>query len=396
MRTRFAIASIIDSAASGMWPPFMLLFLVNAQHLSETSAGLGLTIGSLLGITAGPAVGMLLDRVGPAKLVIASNVVRLAAFAYYPQASTIWQAALVACVLSLGDRLFWTANAPFAKVVSAAARDVERLLGWQSIGRFGGFGLGAGLIAVMPDTTDPIVYVVVAYVIAALQGVAALILIGIRTPPEPSEVKPSWSIVLKDRRYVAVCATQILFCLASVGKYTVLPLVIINVLHGPQWVVGAAMIIGTVVYIVVQEPVLRIAEKYPRSQGMAVAAAMFAVCFAALAIAPVTAVILVTSAVMSVAEALFSPLSTAAAVDAAPKEAQGRASALFQLSWGVATAIGPAMLTGLLTLGLPVLWTTLTITSLAAIPAVIATRPRPQQQSGPPEAPQHPRADAQK
>jgi MFS family permease len=129
---------------------------------------------------------------------------------------------------------------------------------------------------------------------------------------------------------------------------------------------------------------------------MVIGAALFAGSFAALAIYPAMPVILATAAVMSVAECLFSPLATAAAAEAAPKEAQGRASALFQLSWGAAVAVGPLLLTSLLTLGLPVLWTTLTITSLAAIPAVIATRSRPPRQSGPPAAQQHPRADVQK
>jgi MFS family permease len=395
VRTRFAIASIIDSTASGLWPPFTLLFLVQAQQLPAVEAGAGLTIGGLIGLTAGPVVGMLLDRVGPAPLVIVSNFVRLAGFAYYPQADTIWEAAIVAAILSVGDRLFWTSNAPFARAVSKGNRDLERLLGRQSIGRFAGFGLGAGLVAIIPDTTDSTVYVIVAYVIAALLGVAGVILLGISTPPQ-STVKASWAVVLKDRRYLGICATQILFSLASVSKYTILPIVVINVLHGPQWVAGTAMIVGTVVYIVVQEPVLKAAEKYPRSRGMIIGAALFAASFAALAVYPATPVILVTSAMMSVAEALFSPLSTAAAAEAAPKEAQGRASALFQLSWGAAVAVGPFLLTSLLTLGLPILWTTLTITSLAAIPAVIATRPRPPRQSGPPAARQHPRADVQK
>jgi predicted MFS family arabinose efflux permease len=396
MRTRFAIASIIDSTASGVWPPFTLLFLVNAQHLAETSAGLGLTIGGLIGLTAGPVVGVLIDRAGPARLVIASNVVRLAGFAYYPQADTIWEAALVATVLSVGDRLFWTSNAPFAKAVSRGDRDVERMLGRQSMGRFAGAGLGAGLLAIMPDTTDPTIYVVVVYVIAALQGVAALVLVGVRTPPRHTQVKAGWAMVFKDRRYVAICATQLLFCLASVGKYTVLPLAVLNVLHRPSWVAGTAIIIGMVVYLIVQEPVLRIAEKYPRSHGMIAGAALFATSFAALAIYPATAVIFVAAAVMSVAEALFSPLSTAAAAEAAPANAQGRASALFQLAWGGAVAIGPALLTGLLTLGLPVLWTVLSVTSAAAIPAVIATRSRPPRRSEPLAGPPHPRADAQK
>ncbi|MBE1466375.1 MFS transporter [Kibdelosporangium phytohabitans] len=396
MRTRFAIASIIDSTASGVWPPFALLFLVNAQHMTETAAGMSLTAGGLIGVTTGPAIGVLLDRIGPAKLVIASNVVRLAGFLYYPHTGTVWEAVVVATVISVGDRLFWTSNAPFAKAVSKGERDLERLLGRQSIGRFAGFGLGSALIGIMPDTADPAIYNVVNYATAALLGLAAVVLLGIRTGARETTAKAGWPIVLRDRRYVAICATQILFCLASVGKYTVLPLVVINELREPQWVVAAAMITGTVVYIVVQEPVLRIAERFPRGRGMVAAAGLFAVSFTALAIFPAIPVIIATSAVMSLAECLFSPLSTAAAADAAPKEAQGRASALFQLSWGVSVALGPGLLTGLLALGTGPLWLTLAMISAAAVPAVIATQPRLRRQSAQPEAPQPPRADVQK
>jgi MFS family permease len=380
MRTRYAVASIIDSAASGMWPPFSLLFLIHAQHLPVTGAGAGLTVGGLVGLTVGPAAGMVLDRIGPATLVIASNVIRAAGFALYPQVTTVWFTVVVATVISMGDRLFWTANAPFVRAVSKGERDIERLLGRQSIGRFAGFGLGAGLTAVMPDTTDPTLYVTVTYLVAGLLVVCAVILVGAKPPHTRAKADARWAVVLKDRRYVGMCATQILFCLASVSKYTILPIAVIDVLHGPQWVSGAAMIIGTAVYVIAQEPVLRVAERHPRSKGMMLAATMFAGSFAVMAIGtafplPVMmAVILVASGVMSLAETIFSPLATAAASEAAPPGAQGRASALFQLTWGTAMAVGPALLTSLLSAGLPVLWVTMTLISAAAIPAVRATQ----------------------
>ncbi|MCE7004934.1 MFS transporter [Kibdelosporangium philippinense] len=396
MRTRFAIASVIDAAATGIWPPFALLFLVNAQDLSATTAGMSLTVGGLIGLSVGPPAGMLTDRIGPVKLVIASNVVRPLGFACYPFADTAWAAITVAAVVSVGDRLFWTANAPFAKAVSKAPRDVERLLGRQSIGRFAGSGLGAALIGIMPDVSDPTIYNVVNYASAALLALAAGLLVGIKVPVPQATASSGWRTVLRDRRYLGICGTQILFCIASIGKYTVLPVVIINVLGKPSWVAGAAMLTGMVVYIVVQEPVLRLAERFSRRSGMIIAGGLFAASYAALAFFPTTPMFLVTSSVMSVAEALFSPLATAAAADAAPKEAQGRASALFQLTWGSAVAVGPGLLTGLLALGTVPLWLALAVISAAAIPAVIATQRQPQRQSVQPEVPRPPRADAQK
>ena len=382
VRTRFAIASTIDSAASGLWPPFVLLFLVHAQHLPPVQAGAGLTIGGLLGLVSGPLVGMLLDRTGPVILVIASNVVRAAGFLCYPYVDTVAAAAVVAAVLSVGDRLFWTANAPMARALAPGDGDVERLLGRQSIGRFAGAGLGAGITAVMPNIDSPVLYNVVNYTVGGVLVVCAVLLLGIRVPHARVKADARWSVVFRDRKYVAMCATQVLFCLSSVAKYTVLPIVVIDVLHGPQWVSGVAMIIGTTVYVIAQEPVLRIAKGHPRSRGMVLGAGLFAAAFLAMGLAtffalPVTlAVILVACAVMSVGETIFSPLSTAAAVEAAPAGAQGRASALFQLAWGVAVAVGPALLTSLLTLGPTVLWLVMTVVAASAIPAVRATQRR--------------------
>ncbi|GAB3914124.1 MFS transporter [Kibdelosporangium lantanae] len=382
MRKRYAIASTIDSAASGLWPPFVLLFLVHAQHLPPVRAGAGLTVGGLLGLASGPLVGMLLDRIGPVTLVIASNVVRAAGFLYYPHVDTVTSAAVVAVVLSVGDRLFWTANAPMGRALAVGDRDVERLLGRQSIGRFAGAGVGAGITAVMPNIDSPVLYNVVNYSVGGVLVVCAVLLLGIRVPHIRVGADARWSVVFRDRRYVAMCATQVLFCLSSVAKYTVLPIVVIDVLHGPQWVSGLAMIIGMAVYVVIQEPVLRIAARHSRSRGMVLGAGLFAIAFAAMALATVFAlpvtltVIVVACAVMSLGETIFSPLSTAAAVDAAPAGAQGRASALFQLAWGLAVAVGPGLLTSLLTLGPTVLWLVLAVVATSAIPAVRATQRR--------------------
>lgn len=49
---RFVAATLIDALGSGLWMPFGLLFLVNAQNMSLTAAGASLSLGALFGLAA--------------------------------------------------------------------------------------------------------------------------------------------------------------------------------------------------------------------------------------------------------------------------------------------------------------------------------------------------------
>ncbi|HEY1574157.1 MAG TPA: MFS transporter [Pseudonocardiaceae bacterium] len=382
---RFVAATLIDALGSGLWLPFVLLFLVNAQGMRLTEAGASLSLGALLGLAAGPLSGSLMDRIGPLRVLISSNLIRLVAFACYPLVTHAWHVVLVSAVISVGDRLFWTVNAPIVNALTTE-RDAERLIGTQTIGRFVGAGVGAGATALIPHLTSPGTYHLLAYLNAASFGIAALLVLGMHVPIEhgrrATQATAGWSAVLRDRPYVGLCATNVLFTLASVGKYSILPILVLDVLHGPHWVPGVALGIGTLTLVAVQRAATRIAGRYPRSVGLLVTSTVFAVSFAALisaTLVPLRAaivVIMVVSPAFAVAEALFAPLTTAAAAAAAPAEVQGRASALYQLSWAVSTVAGPALLTGLLDVGSPVLWATLAVTSAAAAPAVLTLRHR--------------------
>lgn len=288
-------------------------------------------------------------------------------------------------MISAGDRLFWTVNAPIVHTLTTK-RGVERLLGTQTIGRFVGAGIGAGVTTLIPNLTSPGTYHLLAYLNAASFGIAAALVLGLRVPIRHGRHTKAggagWTTVLRDRPYVGLCATNVLFTLASVGKYSILPILVLNVLHGPHLVPGVAIGVGTLTLVAVQYPATRIAGRHSRSVGLLVASGVFAMSFAALISATVVplrvaiVVVIVVCATFAVAEALFAPLTTAAAAAAAPIDARGKASALYQLSWAVSTVGGPALLTSLLNVGSPVLWTTLALTSAAAAPAVIALRRR--------------------
>jgi MFS family permease len=387
----FLTATLIDALGSGLWVPFALLFLVHGQGMGLVDAGASLSAGALLALVTGPAIGAAMDRFGPRALLIAGNLVRLAAFAAYPLVHTSWPVLAVSAVAGFGDRLFWTCNAPMVVRLTEGA-DTDRVLATQTIGRFAGAGIGAAAMALLPTFTSPWAFHLLAYANAASFAVAALLIRLL--PPLPRESSTpgrkghfhvkvpsgSWRAVLGDRAFTGFCLTHMAFTLASASKFSVLPIVVRDLLHGPQWIAGTAITTGTVVVVTAQRPIVALLAGRSRTAGLIGAAVLFALCFAllipleAVSLPVATGLILVTSLGFSVAEALFGPTATAAAAAAAPPGAEGRASAIFQLSWGLPIALAPGLLTALLSASNALTWSVLTLTCASAVPALLVLR----------------------
>ncbi|WP_328645698.1 MFS transporter [Amycolatopsis sp. NBC_00348] len=389
-RRIFLVATLIDALGSGLWGPFALLFLVHAQGLTLLDAGTSLSTGALLALVTGPAAGAAMDRFGPRALLITGNVVRIGAFCAYPLVHSSWQVIVVTVVAGVGDRLFWTCNAPMTARLTEG-RDTDRVLATQTAGRFAGAGIGAGAIAVLPAITSPWTFHLLAYVNAASFAVAAVLIrllpalsresdhLGAALSRE-SAASGSWRAVLGDRPFTGFCVTHMAFTLASASKFAVLPLVVHDLLHGPQWIAGTAIALGTVVVVAGQRPIVALLAGHSRTAGLIGAATIFAACFGllipleAVSLPVATGLILFTSLGFSIAEAMFGPTGTAAAAAAAPPGAEGRASSIFQLSWGLPVALAPGLLSALLSIGNALTWSVLALTCAAAVPALLVLR----------------------
>ncbi|MFJ1762565.1 MFS transporter [Amycolatopsis sp. NPDC088138] len=379
-RRIFLVATLIDALGSGLWGPFALLFLVHAQGLGLLDAGTSLSTGALLALVSGPATGAAMDRFGPRALLITGNLVRLVAFCAYPLVHTGWQVIVVSVVAGVGDRLFWTCNAPMVGRLTEG-RDTDRVLATQTAGRFAGAGIGAGAIAVLPAITSPWAFHLLAYVNAASFAVAA-VLIRLLPRAEAHADRPSgsWRAVLGDRPFTGFCVTHMAFTLASASKFAVLPIIVHDLLHGPQWIAGTAITLGTVAVVPGQRPIVALLAGRSRTAGLIGAATIFAACFGllipldAVSLPVATGLILFTSLGFSIAEAMFGPTATAAAAAAAPPGAEGRASAIFQLSWGLPIALAPGLLAALLSAGNALTWSVLALTCAAAVPALLVLR----------------------
>jgi hypothetical protein len=156
----------------------------------------------------------------------------------------------------------------------------------------------------------------------------------------------SWRAVFGDRPFTGFCVTHTAFTLASASKFAVLPIVVRDLLHGPQWIAGTAITLGTVVVVTAQRPIVTLLAGHSRTVGLIGAATLSAVSFALLI--PVEMVSL--------------------------QVAEGRASSIFQLSWGLPVALAPGLLAVLLSVSNALTWSVLALTCTAAIPALLVLR----------------------
>ncbi|HET8662487.1 MAG TPA: MFS transporter [Micromonosporaceae bacterium] len=388
----YLLAVFIDTVGSGLWMPVGLIFFTRAQQIPVAQVGTALTLGGLVGLLAGPISGSLVDRWGPARFVFVSNVARAVVFALYPLVGSAWQIALLAAVFSASDRLFWTANTPLLSQF-VRGRRLDRILGTQNVVRIVGLGLGAALSGLFAGSVQGLHWL--AYVNALSFVVAAGVLlaaVSMRAPARadaeadaPAEAtgadRPAhpvgWRAVLADRPFVLLCGVQGLYALCALSLVVILPLVALDPLGGPTWLPGASIVVGNVVLALAQNPAVRLAEKTSRLRGLLISSATFAVTFVLMSFGTdvahswVVPLVLAVSVLGVVGEALFGPMMTAAANDAAPERLRGRYSALFQTSWGLATVLAPALFTLLLAVDHRVLWLSAAGMALLTVPGLL-------------------------
>jgi len=397
------VALFVDAVGSGLWLPFNLIFFTQAQGVALGPAGIALTVGALAGLVVGQLSGGVVDRVGPHRALVVSNLARAVVFTAYPFVHHPLAVAAVVGVVSAGDRVFWTANYPYLSSW-AKGRDVDRLFATVGVLQLVGLGLGAAAAGLFATNT-PALHAL-AWANAASFAMSGLLIArqparpaADTTDPDLNDADPDPTIpaaepgggrprtVWRDRPYLLLCGVQILLVLLSSSYVIILPLVVLHVFHGPTWLVGASIVAANVVLAGAQRPVVRYSRMRPRRTAILAALPVYAVSFGLLtaldhhrAAGVLVGGVLLAAALGGLAEAISTPLMISAAASAAPAGSQGRYSAAFQTSWGLAETIAPLLFTRLLLSGNTTLWVTLTAVAALTAPVVIrASRrlPRP-------------------
>jgi MFS family permease len=395
-RRRLLGAMIVDSLGSGLFLPFTIVYFVKTSTMSPATVGLGLSAAGLLALPVSPLVGPAVDRIGPKRVVLASNALQAAGFIAYLWTGTIWLLIPFALIVNAGQNMFWTAN---GALVTLAADPGERTRWFAMMRMFrnAGMGLGGLLAAVSVSSAGTAGYraLVVANAVSFLA--AAAFLLG-WTPAVPPSGKPDspqapepappaaarrvgYRFILADRALMVLMLLNVMLVLCATALTVTLSVYLIRNLHQAAWLAGTLFAFNTVIIIVGQPKITVATERRRPARVLQLAAAFWAVAFLLAWLATpmpdwlTVPALFVVVALWAIGQDIYSPSMNGFVADIAPAAERGRYFALLQLTWGIARTIAPAVFLGLLARGSQWLWITLLACSVilvVALPAAAA------------------------
>ena len=387
-------STVVDSLAAGLVFAFLIVYFQRVTDLGLVEIGGALTIGRLAAMPTPPLVGILIDRFGSRRIVMAGNVVSFLGLVVCAFATSSPEIAVGQFLSQLGITAYWTAN---RGVIELAAAGTDRRRWYALLGalRNLGTGFGTAVTALFVSFGDEFVLRVVVAVSGGAFLVAA-VLLGRWQPPShrPSEVprkehdtesepddgehdsglrRTGFLTVLRDRDYALLLGINLSFVLAVM----VLPLVVTvyttETIGAPAWFAGALVVLNTLMVALLNNPVAGYAERFDPAKVIAVAAGVVMAGYVAFALAgsigsaaPAAVILLIAIVVYTFSEIISTPPINDLSVTLSDPDIAGRYQGAFQLSWNVGMAVSPVLFTAFLSVGPVYLWIMLGACSLAA------------------------------
>jgi MFS family permease len=185
-------------------------------------------------------------------------------------------------------------------------------------------------------------------------------------PPLETAESVGYRVVLTDHPFLVLVVCNVIFALASLLLSTGSPVYMLETLGTSTVVIGALPAFSAGLTICTQTLIIRLLEPYRRTRSLAAASLIGALGYALWALVGfVPHALLVPSlfgitAISTLAGMITTPTATALAAASSPPHLQGRYMAIYQFSWGIASAITPSLFTLLYTLGPRLPWAALT------------------------------------
>lgn len=354
--TRMLAGLGASALGNGLTMALFVVYLHSVRDFPLQTAGLVLTYQALLGLVLAPLVGIVVDRVGPRPVLLVACLVLTVATLAFGLVTTVPQAVAVATVMAVGNAGTWP---PQAALLSRLARPEhrQRVFGLQFMLLNLGLGIGGLVGASILDVTRPATFTAM-YAINATSFVfyfvAVLSTRGVSGPeaaePAEGDGPGGYREVLADarlRRYVLGALVMLTCGYGSMDSG--LPAFMTTVARLPVNAIGVVFFLNTLIIVVAQVWVLKRIEGRSRTRLLAVASLIWGSFWVVVALSagftPVVAGIMIALGfgVFAVGEMIFSPVGPSLINSFAPPHLRGRYNAMGGLTWGVSSAIGPAV-----------------------------------------------------
>jgi len=344
----------VNAFGNGIVLPFMFIYLHNVRGIGLAVVGLIVATHAVVSIVAGPIFGSQIDRFGGKNMLALSLGILTIGYAAYALVHEPWQGFVVAAVSGIGVGGFWPSQSTLIAGLTPAEQR-PAAFAMQRVVMNLGIGLGALTGGLIAATDSPTSFTVLFLLDAATFLVYGGVMFAL--VPEPALAggghgpgrAGSYRDVLRHRAFVAVVGLNALFIFAGFSGFDVLPVYAKNDAGLTETQIGLLFFVNTVVIVLAQLPIARLARGRRRMPALALLGALWAAAWAIVPMAgsatPQAAVWLLVAAmiVFAFGLCLHGAVQAPLVADLAEPRLLGRYMALSALSWQMGFALGPAI-----------------------------------------------------
>jgi MFS family permease len=353
--------------------PFLVLYLLHGGYGGGVAAG-AVSAYAAGKIAAGPAGGLLTERLGPRAVTAGSMAGSAAATLALAAARGPTLAMAAAAVCGLVSQLYRPATSVILAAAVPAARRV-RAFGIYQVGVSAGATAGPAIGGLVAEHSFLALFAADAATSLGWAVLAWHALPGTRpgTVAVPSQPSAPHRRVLGDRRLARLLAVTVLVNLVLFQAQTTLPLWVHR--QGlPTSVYGLLLALNSALVMALQLPAARLTGRWRPESVIAAASAIIAAGFTLLALAHTVLLLAAAVTVWSVGELAQWPVAAAYTTSLAPPGMTGRYAGARSFCYGLALLLAPLTGTALYHLNPALLWAACGAAGICAA-VTIAARP---------------------
>ncbi|HKA68836.1 MAG TPA: MFS transporter [Actinomycetes bacterium] len=378
---RYLLGVGFSSVGIGLTLPFLMVYLHNVRGIPTVTVGLIMAAMALVTLVMAGPIGILVDRYGPAVVLLGALVVTALGIAGFALVQRPWQALLVGTVSAVGNSgLHGPSNALVAGLVPVEHR--QHIYGLQFALLNLGIGVGGLIAAALVSEDRPGTFQVI-YLLSALafagrfgvqlsmgraggRGSSARQQAPIDGATEPAD-RAGYRDVLADKAFVRLLVLGLVAITCGYAQFeagfTAFATQVADISPRQLALVFAA---NTAIIVSAQMLVVKRLRGRSRTRALAAATTLWSASWLLVGSAGfdpggavAVSLLVVATVVFAFGETIWAPILPALVNDLAPAEIRGRYNAAHATTWSVGLIIGPILAGGLIGAGLAAGWVAL-------------------------------------